>query len=222
MKKRCNKCKQIKPVRQFYKHKRNKDGYYFQCKDCVNDYYKSWKENNPKKVKMIQSKYAKNNPEKESKRAINWQKNNPKKVKEIKKRFKENNPRYMENYRKNNSENIRKYLKKWLLNPRNKLSHNISVLMNRSLKRNKNNKHWEIIVNFTLQDLIAHLEKQFRDGMNWQNMGKWQIDHIRPISRFDFNSYEDSEFRKCWALSNLQPLWAFENISKGNKIGGGL
>jgi len=63
-----------------------------------------------------------------------------------------------------------------------------------------------------------HLEKQFKDGMTWDNYGDWHIDHIRPISSFNFKSYEDKEFKECWDLNNLQPLWAEENIRKHNRI----
>jgi hypothetical protein len=56
--------------------------------------------------------------------------------------------------------------------------------------------------------------------MNWElyMQGKIHIDHKRPIASFNFNSYKDKEFKECWALNNLQPLWAEENLSKGNKI----
>ena len=56
--------------------------------------------------------------------------------------------------------------------------------------------------------------------MSWDNYGRngWEIDHIKPISSFNFNSYKDKEFKECWSLENLQPLWAEENIRKSNKI----
>lgn len=65
---------------------------------------------------------------------------------------------------------------------------------------------------------MEHLEEQFKSGMNWDNYGKWHVDHIKPISLFVFTSYEDEEFQKCWALENLQPLWAEENLKKGVKF----
>ena len=46
-------------------------------------------------------------------------------------------------------------------------------------------------------------------------MAVYHIDHIRPVSSFYFTKIEDKEFKECWALSNLQPLWASENCSKG-------
>lgn len=66
--------------------------------------------------------------------------------------------------------------------------------------------------------LAEHLEGLFRTGMSWANYGEWHIDHIRPIASFDYSSVDDPEFQKCWALDNLQPLWASENFSKGATI----
>jgi len=56
--------------------------------------------------------------------------------------------------------------------------------------------------------------------MTWDNYGRngWHIDHIIPISFFEFKSVNDTEFKYCWNLNNLQPLWESENISKGNKL----
>jgi len=47
---------------------------------------------------------------------------------------------------------------------------------------------------------------------------KWHIDHIIPVSAFNFTKPEHIDFNKCWALSNLQPLWAEENLSKHKKL----
>lgn len=61
--------------------------------------------------------------------------------------------------------------------------------------------------------LKAHLESLFTDGMSWENYGDWHIDHIRPIQDFLNSGVVDP--RIINALSNLQPMWAFENLSKG-------
>ena len=73
-------------------------------------------------------------------------------------------------------------------------------------------------MDYTPNELIEHLERQFIDGINWENYGEWDIDHIRPISSFIFKSSEDEEFKKCWSLENLQPMWGIDNIKKGNKL----
>jgi len=53
--------------------------------------------------------------------------------------------------------------------------------------------------------------------MTWANYGEWHIDHKRPISSFNIVSVDCKEFGECWALENLQPLWADENLRKSNK-----
>ena len=60
------------------------------------------------------------------------------------------------------------------------------------------------------------LESQFKDGMTWYNYGEWHVDHIKPISLFNFKHPTDNEFQECWSLDNLQPLWAIDNLSKGS------
>lgn len=67
----------------------------------------------------------------------------------------------------------------------------------------------------TIDELKTHLEKQFTKGMNWENYGKWHIDHIKPLSKFNFN--DAKEFEEAVHYSNLQPLWAKDNLKKGNK-----
>lgn len=68
----------------------------------------------------------------------------------------------------------------------------------------------------TKAELIQHLEGQFRDGMSWDNYGKygWHVDHIRPCSSFDLTDPEQQ--KQCFHYTNLQPLWAAENLSKGD------
>ncbi len=72
---------------------------------------------------------------------------------------------------------------------------------------------------YEVADLMDHVERLFRDGMSWDNWGEWHIDHIRPRASFGIRSLGDEAFRECWALSNLQPLWAKDNIRKGAKYG---
>ena len=75
------------------------------------------------------------------------------------------------------------------------------------------------MVEYTLKDLKEHLESKFIDGMSWKNHGRfgWHIDHIRPIDSFNITDYDCNDFKECWSLNNLQPLWAKENLEKSNK-----
>lgn len=97
-------------------------------------------------------------------------------------------------------------------------SEKISAAIYRALKYNSHGKPWESIVGYTLADLKAHLESKFQPGMTWENYGEWHIDHIIPKRVFKFTSIDSEEFRKCWSLKNLQPLWAKDNIRKGSII----
>lgn len=87
-------------------------------------------------------------------------------------------------------------------------------------KRNssKGGVHVFDILGYSVDDLKNRLESLFVDGMNWDNMGKWHIDHILPDCMFGYKSVNDIDFKKCWSLDNLQPLWAEDNLSKGTKI----
>ena len=68
---------------------------------------------------------------------------------------------------------------------------------------------------YTGQELIRHIEKHFKPGMKWANRTEWHIDHIVPVKDFHFITIEDENFKQCWKLSNLQPLWSKENLCKG-------
>lgn len=68
----------------------------------------------------------------------------------------------------------------------------------------------------SIEVLRDHLEKQFTPGMSWSNYGKWHIDHIKPCASFDLTKSEEQQ--KCFHYTNLQPLWALENLKKGSKV----
>lgn len=88
----------------------------------------------------------------------------------------------------------------------------------KSLKSKKNGHRWEKLVGYSVKDLIIHIESQFVARMSWGNFGEWEIDHHVPRDYLKYTSYEDENFKKCWALRNLKPLWQKENRSKSNKL----
>jgi hypothetical protein len=110
---------------------------------------------------------------------------------------------------------MKQYLKKRRQqDPKFRLNKNISAGVWRALRQGKKG-NWESLVGYDTDQLMNHLESQFQPGMTWDNYGEWHIDHIRPISSFEYCSHEDKEFRDCWSLHNLQPLWAHDNLQKG-------
>jgi hypothetical protein len=97
----------------------------------------------------------------------------------------------------------------------------IAISIRYSIKRDKRTEfNWEELVGFTLDDLKRHIEMKFTDGMTWDEFmkGKIHIDHIIPRAKLRFTSYDQDNFKKCWSLQNLQPLWAKENIRKGARM----
>ena len=177
-------------------------------------YYQNYKE----KIKQQVKKYRKENPEKIKK----YRKENPEYQKEIDKKYYQNHKKEKAEYNQNHKKEINEYSKNWqkqrrATDPQFKLNGNMARSIRLALKGKKAGGKWETLVGYTLKDLVKHIEKQFEPWMTWQNYGKWHIDHIRPKSFFKFKNIESSEFRKCWALSNLQPLEAIENLRKYNK-----
>ena len=94
----------------------------------------------------------------------------------------------------------------------------VSSAISRTLKTGKEGKHWECLVGFTKHQLKVHLEELFKKGMTWDNYGLWELDHIIPLVAFNFTKAVHPDFKKCWALTNLQPLWMHDNRSKSAKL----
>ena len=82
----------------------------------------------------------------------------------------------------------------------------------------KAQRSWERLVGYDYVQLKTHLEKQFLPGMSWENRSLWHIDHIRPVASFTITSADCEDFKDCWTLNNLQPLWARDNLVKQDKI----
>lgn len=68
----------------------------------------------------------------------------------------------------------------------------------------------------TREKLVAHIEAQFVLGMTWGNRSEWHIDHIKPCASFDMLDPEQQ--RVCFHYTNLQPLWALDNLKKGARL----
>lgn len=204
MAKQCGKCKKMKTMGSFCKDNTHNDGLSSVCKECKNAYAKQyridkpeinrqWEANNRDKIKVNNAKYYQKNKERCFELSQQWKKDHPEQTKE----------------------HYRRHTKRYLSVPQNRLSRCVGCAMRKCLSGLKNHRSWQALVGYNLAELKVHLEKLFRNGMSWENYSKWHIDHIRPIASFDFITAEDEDFKKCWALENLQPLWARENFTKG-------
>jgi len=214
---KCSKCKKDLPLTRefFYYDKKGKYGFGYMCIQCTKENVNRCRKLDPE---------AK---EKHTKRCREWRKKNPESLKKACNKYRKKNREFCNRLSANYKAKHKEYYKKyhtWYTNYRRKidsrfnLNSRMSIAMGKSLKGNKNGKHWEDLVGYTLDDLKKHLEKQFKNGMTWSNYGKWHIDHIIPIKVFNFTKPEHIDFKRCWALSNLQPLWAKENLSKQGRL----
>ena len=188
----CTVCNIDKPLSEFYINRNHKDNLCSQCKICNNTKNKYYYTNNKEKEKIRYTKWRINNPDYQ----MIWQVNNADKWKIIKKRASQ----------------------KYYSRLQNKLHYNISKGIQKAIKNKKAGRKWTTIVGWDITDLIAHITPLLHDGMNWENYGKWHIDHIIPKAFFIFKDYNDVEFQYCWSLINLQPLWGRENSSKNDRI----
>ncbi len=160
--------------------------------------------------------WYKNNTEKAKKRIKKWQKENPEKVKKYKRIWNKNNSQYFINHRKNNKEAYRKRYKNYYdNNPRYKIALLFRNRLNKCLDDGINRVNFLMMIGCEIDYLIYYIQEQFTEGMTWDNHGDWHIDHIKPCSKFDLS--KKSEQLECFNYKNLQPLWAFDNLSKGNK-----
>ncbi|MEY9198709.1 5-methylcytosine-specific restriction endonuclease McrA [Sinorhizobium fredii] len=113
----------------------------------------------------------------------------------------------------------RNYMRERLASdPKFKLNLSFSSAIRKSLLSGKGGRKWVSLVDYTIDELRAHLERQFLPGMSWENYGEWHIDHIVPLAAHNYETPEDIDFKRAWALSNLQPLWGADNIRKGAKL----
>ena len=117
----------------------------------------------------------------------------------------------------------RAYFKRYRdANPKVRVRNNITKRIIYCLKTGRKSKRLERLLGYKIDDLMTHLGSQFRSGMSWCNYGKWHIDHIIPVAAFNCTTTDHPDFRKCWAISNLQPLWAKDNLKKGSKMPDGF
>jgi len=208
----CKKCKSTKSLDRFYKDKRSKDGYCSQCKDCRKIYQQT------EKYKEYRRKYE------QSENCINSKKRyrQSEKGKIYVKKYKRSEKGIEANKKWTSSKKCKEYQndyqKEWY--KKYSLAGCISANIRHTMKGAKMGHHWEDLVGWTEFMLKDHLSAMFTDGMSLDNHGEWHIDHVRPIASFDSKQLQDSsskDFKECWCLGNLQPLWAIENMKKGDR-----
>ena len=179
-------------------------------KEAVSNCKKLWYAQNKESSAINKSKYYLKNKDVIKKYYKEWRENNIEQQKVYKQKYYLENKEKIRETRLNKSKNNINY----------RLAHNLRTRLAMFLKAQNTMKinKTMVYVGCTKEELKKHIENQFVDGMSWDNYGRttWHIDHIIPLSIFDLTVEEN--IHKVMHYTNLQPLWASDNIRKGNKI----
>ena len=126
-------------------------------------------------------------------------------------------------WRKDNRECINYYMKSYESNRKQndinfKLTKTLRSRLGTALKSQNAKKlnSTLTLTSCTIVRLKEYLESKFQEGMTWENHGQWHIDHIKPCASFKLENEDEQQL--CFHYTNLQPLWAKDNLSKGSKI----
>ena len=191
--KKCINCKLEKELTEFHKAKQNKGGLKGSCRSCVTEHKKEYYKVNKEKIKEYSKKYSQANKEKR----------------------KEYDKEYIQANKERKNKRIRDRKK---VDSVFKMTENLRTRTWYAFKRkgyNKNTKTQEML-GVDWEVCKAHIERQFIKGMSWDNQGDWHIDHIIPLA----SANTEKELKKLCHYSNLQPLWAVDNLMKSDKING--
>jgi hypothetical protein len=196
----CICCKFKKEYSEFTIDNKQKDNRYSVCKICLKEKRILKKENKRK----YDIEYRLKNKDKLIEKSRNYQKSIPNEI-----RTKRN-----KKYRQKNKDKFNKWQLKYI--KKNKYKFLYRTVLNNFLVRSGRNKNDSAIqiLGYDYEKFKLRIEFNFKEGMSWENHGKWHVDHKKPISKFNVGISP----KIVNALSNLQPLWANENLSKGNKF----
>jgi hypothetical protein len=173
-------------------------------KDNPKEYMRQW---------TLLNKEHKQIYDKKNKDRANFLRRQRYKTKEGKKLIQKQLIRYRNKHRKKIT---KKYLERRKKDPVFKLLTTLRGRIVKVLKGNSKSKSTQELIGCNIEQLWIHLEKSFKPGMTRENHGKWHLDHIIPCSSFDLTKPEEQA--QCFHYTNLQPLWASENLAKGSKI----
>ena len=192
MKKVCSQCSIEKPQKDFYSG-RNK------CKVCYLGNKKKFVKNNPEKVRESKRKYYIENVDKILLQKKEYRKRNRPVIREYQKEY---NKEYVPYKLKTDKVYKIKYVLRKLI------AHSI---WNKGYT--KKSRTFEIL-GISYEEFSLYMERQFVKGMSWDNHGEWHIDHIIPLA----SAHTEADVIRLNHYTNMQPLWAYDNLSKGSKI----
>lgn len=169
------------------------------------------------KVNFYNLKQSQRCKECQKKYAMAWQRNNPDRVRETRKRSRakhlEKNRQRVRTWLDENKERRRAYRRDYC---RNRYKTDDAYRLSVSLRNRLKVKNGSAIKDLgcSIVEFKLYIEHQFQEGMNWNNHGEWHLDHVLPLSSFDLTNR--MELLEACNWLNIQPLWAKDNLRKGN------
>lgn len=120
-------------------------------------------------------------------------------------------------YQKNPQKSIAESLHRYRTNINHRIACNLRARVRQAIHKGRKSAATLSLLGCSVLFLRHYLEQKFVAGMSWKNYGRrgWHIDHIKPCAQFDLQ--KPAQQRACFHYTNLQPLWAFENQSKGGR-----
>lgn len=206
------------------------------CKPCDTIRKRKHVELNAEKIKQQRAEYYVVNKERirnrEQRKRLKFRELNPivkkekkpldiDKKKEYMKKWREDNIAKVKQYNKvhgkysKRKEYKKKYQQEKMKEPNFVLLKRLRGRVYLALKRGVKSDYTVKLLGCSLDFFKQHIESKFTDGMSWDNMGAWHLDHIKPCILFDLS--KDEEQRICFHYSNIQPLWGLDNLKKGIK-----
>jgi hypothetical protein len=217
----CNVCNIEKKILEFHRRKDSKDGLRNECKNCTRLRINNYRQKNNNKVNQWNRETYYRNITKHRETKKKYREINKEALKVKEKIYRDNNKEKINKYYYDNRKTlVKKALDRIQTRRKNDIMFRIKLSLRARvysfLKKNeitKKNRTFEL-VGCNPNELKEFLEKKFVDGMSWENYGKWHIDHIIPLS----SAKTEEEIYKLCHYTNLQPLWATDNLRKSNKI----
>lgn len=201
----CYKCETVKPIGEFNKNKSKPDGMGSECRECMRQYRRE----NRAKLIIYERRYRKNHPEMKRKADKKYYAKNKDSILPRQRKWVKENSERLREY---NRIRGRKYRKE---NPSVRVAQSMRARINGVLNGKIKSGSTFDLIGCDRDALVQHLENQFNDGMCWDNYGEWHIDHIKPCASFDLTY--PAEQSECFHYTNLQPLWALDNLRKNCK-----
>jgi hypothetical protein len=159
-------------------------------------------------------RYAAKNKEKLADYHKGWSSNNRVHLRKTHKNWRDSNKDHIDKYKRDYERNRRRIDPKYRLGARTRTAL-WTCLKERDVAKYRSTF---VLLGYSIEELMSHLESLFTEGMTWDNYGEWHVDHKIPMTSFNFETTDDREFKLCWCLDNLQPLWGPDNLSKGTKL----